>query len=60
LEDDPSWYVVAQQDRSINPDLERFYAKRLNARTTEISSSHLPFISHPREVANLIGEAPSS
>ena len=53
----PSWYIVAQQDRSINPELERFYAKRMKARTTEIPSSHLPFVSHPREVARVIVEA---
>ena len=53
----PSWYLVAQQDRSLNPDLQRFYATRMNARTSEIRSSHLPFISHAREVANLIAEA---
>jgi pimeloyl-ACP methyl ester carboxylesterase len=53
----PSWYIVAQQDRSINPDLERFYAKRMNAKTTELKSSHLAFISHPQEVAKLIREA---
>jgi len=53
----PSWYMVAQQDRSLSPELERFYAKRMNARTTEIKSSHLPFISHPQAVAKLIGEA---
>jgi pimeloyl-ACP methyl ester carboxylesterase len=53
----PSWYIVAQEDRSINPELERFYAKRMKARTTEIKSSHLAFISHPREVAKLIAEA---
>jgi pimeloyl-ACP methyl ester carboxylesterase len=53
----PSWYMVAQQDHALNPDLERFYAKRMNARTREIRSSHLPFISHPREVAKLITDA---
>jgi pimeloyl-ACP methyl ester carboxylesterase len=53
----PSWYMVARQDRSLNPDLERFYAKRMNAHITEITSSHLPFISHPREVAKLIAAA---
>jgi pimeloyl-ACP methyl ester carboxylesterase len=53
----PSWYVVSQQDHAINPDLERFYAKRINARTTEIASSHVVFLSHPREVTNLIEEA---
>jgi pimeloyl-ACP methyl ester carboxylesterase len=53
----PSWYVVAQQDHAINPDLERFLAKRINARTTEIASSHVVFLSHPREVTDLIEEA---
>jgi pimeloyl-ACP methyl ester carboxylesterase len=53
----PSWYMVAQEDRSISPELERFYANRMKARTVEIRSSHLPFLSHPREVAKLIGEA---
>jgi pimeloyl-ACP methyl ester carboxylesterase len=53
----PSWYVVAQQDHAINPDLERFYAKRANARTKEVPSSHVVFLSHPREVADVIEEA---
>jgi pimeloyl-ACP methyl ester carboxylesterase len=53
----PSWYMVAQQDHALNPDLERFYAKRINARTTEIKSSHAVFVSHPQEVAKLIIEA---
>jgi pimeloyl-ACP methyl ester carboxylesterase len=56
----PSWYVVTQQDHAINPDLERFYAKRIKARTTEIASSHVVFISHPREVAKVIVEAAES
>jgi pimeloyl-ACP methyl ester carboxylesterase len=56
----PSWYLVAQQDRSINPDLERFYAKRMNATTSELKSSHLPLLSHPRKVAALIEEAASA
>jgi len=56
----PSWYLVAQDDRAINPDLERFYAKRMNARTTEIKSSHVPFISHPADVARLIEQAASA
>jgi pimeloyl-ACP methyl ester carboxylesterase len=53
----PSWYLVAQDDRAINPQLERFYAKRMNAKTSEIKSSHLPFISQPRKVAAFIEEA---
>jgi hypothetical protein len=46
------------RDRVINPDLERFYAKRMGAKTTEIKSIHVPFISHPKEVARLIDRAP--
>jgi pimeloyl-ACP methyl ester carboxylesterase len=53
----PSWYLVSQDDKAINPDLERFYAKRMNARTTEIKSSHVPFLSHPADVARLIEQA---
>lgn len=53
----PSWYMVAQQDRALSPELQRFYATRTKARTMEVKSSHLPFMSHPREVAKLIGEA---
>lgn len=50
----PAWYIVAQQDRTINPDLERFMAKRMNANTIEVASSHLPFVSRPSEVAKVI------
>ena len=53
----PSWYIVSTQDRAINPDLERFYAKRANAKTTELMSSHVPFLSRPRDVVKVIEEA---
>jgi pimeloyl-ACP methyl ester carboxylesterase len=53
----PSWYLVAQEDQAINPDLERFMARRMGARTSEIRSSHVPFVSHPNKVAELIEEA---
>jgi len=53
----PSWYVVATQDRAINPDLERFYAKRANAKTTELMASHVAFLSRPRDVVKVIEEA---
>ena len=56
----PSWYIVAKCDRAINPDLERVYAKRMGVTTVEIDSSHVPFISRPREVARLIVEAARS
>jgi pimeloyl-ACP methyl ester carboxylesterase len=56
----PSWYLVSRQDRAINPDLERFYAKRMGATTSEIDASHVAFISHPDVVARLIEQAASA
>ncbi len=53
----PCFYQVSSKDRTINPDLQRFMAKRMKAKTIEIESSHLGIISHPREIANLILEA---
>ena len=53
----PSWYLVAENDHAINPDLERFYARRMKAHTTEVPSSHVMFISHPAEVARVIDAA---
>lgn len=53
----PSWYVVAQQDRAIHPELERFYARRMSATTTELSSSHVPYLSHPVETVAVIKQA---
>ncbi len=53
----PSWYIVSSDDRAINPDVERFYAKRAGAKTTEIKASHVPFLSHPKEVAKVIEDA---
>ncbi|APO73851.1 alpha/beta hydrolase family protein [Rhizobium etli 8C-3] len=53
----PSWYAVSTEDRTINPDLERFMAKRMGARTIELKASHLSLISHPDEITQLIIEA---
>lgn len=53
----PSWYIVSQEDKAINPDLERFYAKRMKAKTTEIKASHVGFISHPAAVVRVIEQA---
>jgi pimeloyl-ACP methyl ester carboxylesterase len=53
----PSWYAVSTEDRTINPDLERFMAKRMGARTIEVKASHVSLISHPETIANLILEA---
>ncbi|TCL75507.1 pimeloyl-ACP methyl ester carboxylesterase [Rhizobium sp. BK251] len=53
----PSFYAVSTEDRTINPDLERFMAKRMGAKTIEVKSSHLSMISHPDVITNLIIEA---
>jgi pimeloyl-ACP methyl ester carboxylesterase len=56
--DKPSWYAVAKDDRIINPDLERMYAKRAHSHTIEVNgASHSVYESHPREVAALIEQA---
>ena len=56
----PSWYQVSTQDHSINPENERRMAKRANAKTTEVNSSHAAYISHPNETAKVIEEAATS
>src|ERR1700677_4549099 len=43
----PSWYLVSSQDQAINPDLERFMANRIGAKTSEVKASHVSFLSHP-------------
>jgi pimeloyl-ACP methyl ester carboxylesterase len=53
----PSFYAVSTEDRTINPDLERFMAKRMGATTIELKSSHVSLISHPQEIADLILQA---
>ena len=53
----PSYYAVSRNDRTTSPELERFVAKRMGAKTIELASSHVSMISHPDEIANLILEA---
>jgi pimeloyl-ACP methyl ester carboxylesterase len=53
----PTFYMVAAEDRSINPEQERMMAKRAHAKTVEIKSSHVAYMSHPKETARLIEEA---
>jgi pimeloyl-ACP methyl ester carboxylesterase len=56
----PSWMLVAAKDRTINPDLERWYATRANSHKVEVSgASHAVYVSRPKEVAALIEEAAS-
>jgi pimeloyl-ACP methyl ester carboxylesterase len=53
----PSWYAVSTQDRTINPDLQRYMAKRMGAQTIELNASHVSLISQPTAIANLILQA---
>jgi len=53
----PSFYAVSRDDRTINPDLQRFMAKRMGAKTIEVNASHVSLISQPDLIARLILEA---
>jgi pimeloyl-ACP methyl ester carboxylesterase len=50
----PSWFLISEDDRQINPDLQRFMAKRMGATVKSVSSSHASLVSHPVETAGLI------
>lgn len=52
----PSWFIIVN-DRMVPPDQERFAAKRMHATTRTLASSHVPMLSHPREVAAVIMDA---
>jgi pimeloyl-ACP methyl ester carboxylesterase len=53
----PSWYIVANNDRTVQPDLERFVAKRMGAHTYDVDSSHVPMLSQPGFVLDVIRTA---
>ena len=53
----PSWYIVAKNDRTVHPDLERFVAKRMGATTVETDSSHVPMLSKPAVLLDVIRQA---
>ena len=56
----PSWYVVAKNDHTVNPELQRAAAKRMKAVTREVASSHVPMLSHPDIVLEVIRAASGS
>jgi pimeloyl-ACP methyl ester carboxylesterase len=58
--DKPSWYIVGKQDHTVNPELERFVAKRMKAKTVELDSSHVPMLSQPEAVLSVIRDAAKS
>jgi hypothetical protein len=53
----PSWYIVAKNDRTVHHDLERFVAKRMEATIDETASSHVPMLSSPALVLDVIRKA---
>jgi pimeloyl-ACP methyl ester carboxylesterase len=53
----PTWYMVAENDEAIPPDGERQFAQRMGATTVEVASSHVPMVSHPDAVVELIETA---
>jgi pimeloyl-ACP methyl ester carboxylesterase len=50
----PSWYIVANKDRTVQPGLQRFVAKRMGAKISEVESSHVPMLSNPKHVIGVI------
>jgi len=53
----PSWAIVSRDDRTVNPELERFMARRAGSKTVEIAGSHVAFIAQPAQVAKVIEQA---
>jgi pimeloyl-ACP methyl ester carboxylesterase len=56
----PSWYIVGANDRTVHPDLERFAAERMGATTHEFATSHVPMVSRPDLVLDVIRTAASA
>jgi len=56
----PSWYIVANNDHAVHPELERFSAKRMGATTFDVDSSHVPMLSQPAFVVDVIRNAAKS
>ena len=53
----PSWYILATQDHTVHPDLQRWVSKRMGATVTEVASSHVPMLSQPDVVIDVIRKA---
>jgi len=56
----PSWYIVAKNDRTVQPELQRFVAKRMGATIHDVDSSHVPMLSNPGLVIDVIRTAASA
>jgi hypothetical protein len=53
----PSWCVITTNDRAVPPELQKAEAAAMKATSITVRSSHVPMLSHPKEVANLIEQA---
>jgi pimeloyl-ACP methyl ester carboxylesterase len=53
----PSWYILATKNRTVHPELQRFVAQRMRATIVEVASSHVPMLSNPALVLDVIGKA---
>ena len=56
----PGWYIVGKNDRTVHPELHRFVAKRMKASVHEVASSHVPMLSQPEFVIDVIRTAASA
>jgi len=56
----PTYYILGLDDRTVHPELQRFVSKRMNAKVTELQSSHVPMLSQPQRVYEVIREAAES
>src|SRR4030088_2863913 len=50
----PSWYLVAKDAQALPPDAQMQFAKRMDATTVEVASSHAAMVSHPDAVVRLV------
>jgi pimeloyl-ACP methyl ester carboxylesterase len=55
--DRPTWFLIAEEDRMIAPDTERFMAVRMGARAWSRPVDHTPLVSAPQDVADIIRDA---
>jgi pimeloyl-ACP methyl ester carboxylesterase len=53
----PTWYLIAEEDRMINPKTQHFMAKRMGATTRSFAVDHTPLLSAPQKVVDIIREA---
>ena len=53
----PSWYILCLQDHTVHPDLQRWVSKRMGATVVEVESSHVPMLSKPDIVLDVIRKA---